>query len=50
MQGGKKGLLVNSTDICKAHGKAEVKLTAHSGKRLTLRPVLQSRCARNKKK
>lgn len=50
MQGGKKGLLVNSTDICKARGKAEVKLTAHSGRKLTLRPRLQSSCAGRSKK
>jgi hypothetical protein len=43
MQGGKKGLLVNSTDICKAKGKAEVKLRAHSGAKLTLRPVLRNK-------
>ena len=43
MQGAKKGLLVNSTDICKARGKAEVKLSAHSGKKLTLRPALANK-------
>ena len=33
MQGAKKGLLVNSTDVCKAKASAEVKLQAHSGRR-----------------
>jgi len=43
MQGAKKGLLVNSTDICKAKAKAEVKLNAHSGAKATLRPALANK-------
>ncbi|HEX7244391.1 MAG TPA: hypothetical protein VF245_02350, partial [Solirubrobacterales bacterium] len=44
MQGGKKGLLVNSRNLCKGQAHAEVKLAAHSGAKTTLRPVLQRRC------
>ena len=32
MQGGKKGLFVNSRDLCKGAQKATVKFTAHNGK------------------
>lgn len=45
MQGGKKGLLVNSRNLCKAHGRAVTELRAHSGRRTTLRPILQENCA-----
>jgi hypothetical protein len=49
MQGGRKGLLVNSRDICKARPRAEVKLWAHSGARKTLRPALSNRkCGKGK--
>jgi hypothetical protein len=45
MQGGKKGLLVNSRNLCK--GKAQRVngvFTAHNGRTATLRPVLQNAC------
>lgn len=48
--GGKKGLLVNSRDICKEPGKATAKFTAQSGERVTLRPTLKSACRKAKKK
>jgi hypothetical protein len=48
--GGKKGLLVNSRDICKAPGKATAKFTAQNGDRVTLRPTLKSACGKAKKK
>jgi hypothetical protein len=44
MQGAKKGLLVNSTDLCKGTHKAEVSFVAHNGKRQDTRPALQAKC------
>ena len=43
-QGGKKGLLVNSTDLCDQTHKAIARFTAQNGKRLTLRPILRVSC------
>ncbi|MGC1851175.1 MAG: hypothetical protein WA687_01900, partial [Solirubrobacterales bacterium] len=42
MQGGKKGLIVNSTDLCIAKRRANVRLDAHSGKRITIKPVVKA--------
>jgi hypothetical protein len=46
MQGAKKGLLVNSTDVCVGKHRAEVKFTAHNGKRQDTKPALQAKCAK----
>ena len=46
MQGGKKGLIVNSRNLCATKNRAAVRLDAHNGKRLKLNPVLQPRCKR----
>jgi hypothetical protein len=50
MQGGKKGLLVNSRDICKSVNKATAKFTAQNGKAITMRPVLANSCKKAAKK
>jgi hypothetical protein len=42
--GGKKGLLVNSTNLCKADNRAQVKMTAQNGKRLSLEPTIGTSC------
>jgi hypothetical protein len=47
--GGKKGLLVNSRDICKAPGKATAVFKGQNGDELALRPTLKSACAKAKK-
>jgi hypothetical protein len=44
MQGGKKGLLVNSRNICKQANKATVKYGSHNGKAYEARPVLKAQC------
>ncbi len=50
MQGGKKGLLQNSTNICKATNKATALIAAQNGKGVELRPELKnSKCAKAKK-
>jgi hypothetical protein len=42
MKGGPKGLLVNSTDVCKGKHRATVRMRAQNGRRLGMRPVLES--------
>jgi len=44
MQGGKKGLLDNSRDICRHRNRATVRMDAHNGMTQDFRPVLQVRC------
>jgi hypothetical protein len=46
MQGGKKGLLENSTNLCAKTQRATVKYTAHNGETLIAHPPLQARCAK----
>jgi hypothetical protein len=47
MQGGKKGLLVNSTDICAKTARAVAKFTAQNGRKIELRPELQNACKKS---
>jgi hypothetical protein len=42
MQGGKKGLIVNSRDLCEGKSRAEVRFEAQSTKALTRRPVVKA--------
>ena len=49
MQGGKKGLIINSTNLCSKTHLANAELNAHSGKSLTIRPVVQASCLRREK-
>lgn len=44
MQGGKKGLLVNSRDICNSVNRATVRFTGQNGRKATSRPRLHSAC------
>lgn len=44
MQGGKKGLLVNSTDICRGKHRASATFTGQNGKRLESHPLLKAKC------
>jgi hypothetical protein len=44
MQGGEKGLIVNSRDLCAAPSTARVQIVAHNAARRGLRPVLRARC------
>ena len=50
LQGGKKGLLVNSRDICKRTYRATVKYTAQNGDRFTAHPKLKAQCKHKRKK
>ncbi len=44
MKGGKKGLLENSTDICRSTNRAAVKFDAQNGKASDLEPALKAKC------
>ncbi len=44
MQGGRKGLLVNSRNICRAPGRALAEFEAHNERTLTLHPELKASC------
>ena len=48
--GGKKGLIVNSTDLCKGTHRVTAKFNAQNGKRATLHPVLKSKCKKRKRR
>jgi hypothetical protein len=44
MQGGKKGLIVNSTNICKGKHRATAAFTGQNGKRHEFNPVVKAKC------
>jgi hypothetical protein len=46
MQGGKKGLLINSRNLCKKTYRATAKFNAQNGKRITIRPEMQNSCGK----
>ena len=48
-QGGSKGLLVNSRDICNATFRATAKFNAQNGDALTLRPKMNAKCGKSAK-
>ena len=50
MQGGKKGLIVNSTDICKGTHRANAAFTAQSGKKFKAKPPLRAQCGHKHRK
>jgi hypothetical protein len=49
MQGGGKGLIVNSTNLCAGKHRANVKLSAHNGRQLTLKPLMRASCGGKKR-
>ena len=50
MEGGKKGLIVNSTNLCEGTHRVTTKLKAQNGKEVTLRSPLQTSCAKHKRR
>jgi len=48
--GGNKGLIVNSTNLCKQVNRVTAKFIGQNGKRTTLRPALQNSCKKVGKK
>jgi hypothetical protein len=47
MQGGKKGLLINSTNLCARTHRVTAKFTGQNGKFRSMRPALKSTCKKN---
>jgi hypothetical protein len=50
MQGGKKGLIVNSTDICRGKHRALANFDGQNGKLRDLKPVVKAKCGGKKGK
>jgi hypothetical protein len=50
MQGGKKGLLVNSRNVCNTTSRARVSFTGQNGKTADSTPVLANSCGKAKKR
>jgi hypothetical protein len=50
MQGGQKGLFVNSTNLCARKHRARLVMGAHNGRRLVVRPALRTSCGKTKRK
>jgi hypothetical protein len=50
LPGGKKGLLVNSTDLCAKPVKAIIKVKAQNGKKANSKPKLRTACKGKKKR
>jgi hypothetical protein len=50
MRGAKKGLVINSTDLCARRNRARVVLGAQSGKRLRMRPVVRAAGCKKRKR
>ena len=50
MQGGRKGLLENSTDICQGQHRVRLVFDGHNGKRSTSQPALKGDCGGKKKR
>jgi hypothetical protein len=48
MQGGKKGLLVNSENLCSRPQRARVAMVAQNGKKLIERPLIANGCKRHR--
>ena len=48
MQGGQKGLFVNSTDICRGKHRADLRLVGHNGRLSHVRPELKASGCRGK--
>jgi hypothetical protein len=49
MQGGKKGLIVNSVDICKGKHRAKAAFEGQNGKLREFKPVVKAKCGGKKK-
>ena len=50
MQGGKKGLIVNSTDLCASKNRADAKLAGQNGGSYRARPEVKANCSKGQAK
>jgi hypothetical protein len=46
MQGAKKGLIVNSTDLCAKRNRANARFSGHNGRRFKANPVVGATCGK----
>jgi len=44
MQGAKKGLIINSTNLCTSTNRAKARIGGQNGKLYETQPVLQAKC------
>jgi hypothetical protein len=49
MQGAKKGLIINSRNLCARKSKADVQLSGQNGKRHSLAPAMRAQCGGKRK-
>jgi hypothetical protein len=49
MQGAKKGLVVNSTDLCAKANRATARLNGHNGKAYNFKPLVKPDCGKGRK-
>jgi len=49
MQGGKKGLILNSKNLCRTINKAKAEFTGQNGKHIVLKPVVKPKCGKGRK-
>lgn len=49
MRGGRKGLLVNSENLCKQRQRAQAHFVAQNGRQATLRPVVKRKCKKGRR-
>jgi hypothetical protein len=49
MQGAKKGLIINSRNLCGVTSKANVEFAGHNGKVLSAKPVMRADCGKPRK-
>ncbi|HVI70226.1 MAG TPA: hypothetical protein VM656_01915, partial [Pyrinomonadaceae bacterium] len=50
MRGGKRGLLINSRDICSRAFRVQAQIGAQNGRRYDTRPVVKAECGKKKKR
>lgn len=50
LPGGSRGLIVNSTNLCRKVNRATVRFTAHNGRVQKLRPALKNSCKKPRKR
>ena len=50
MQGGKKGLIINSRNLCSRFSRANVQFSGHNGKEASANPVMRAQCGKGKRK
>lgn len=50
MRGGKRGLIVNSTDLCAGKHRGNAQLVAHNAKQQTSRPLVRSTCRKRSRR